>query len=1061
MLSCYSIHLSVFFFNTVDNDENAHPKSLQEPLPQKLSAPLVFPTVQSSKPEMNGNMKILNNGTYLSPGTAATDVDADVRSMDSNLSNVTLGRGKPVSFHDDASRPLNIPVMPALSLRSMGTGSKKLKKFRKGVGDGYESDSAYLSEGGRKSKEKEKKKKFKANEEKRKVGNDAELDPDQRKRKRSFVNAVRGRKDKDLDVGYATDGSSLRTQKSKKEKSKSKRPKDEDMGEAFYETDGNKKSKTKSFFKLSGKSSKPDLTKDRATTPPVPLVREQMPLPIAQRFATTLASPTSECTPSLDEKGTTTSHGTSMPPTSLDGSRSTTSLDVSLPSARSSKFTITEVPALNLPSLSFQSLNVAVDAAQLPSPSLPSQLSPPVSLPSSTQTRGTSRDSQASLESSSSETSYPQSRTSASVVSASTSNISSSFTSHSHFQMYSPLTGHGMGAGSTSTTKSNSQHSHGHGYGQMQRIDTFGRPSVGSLPTSPPSSTGIPAAVAGTMTFEIARDVATVPLMMRRQQERRELEPMARIQDGHPPTQSPPALEAETYPRRMSVSLPPTAPLNISKGGLRIKPSLEKINLLGLRKDNREYVSGGATPPPISSSSTTKASHSVTSPMSAGQHGLPLSPMPPLQSLSSGNQTLSPHTFISAPNSTTTSPMTDTNPTIPSRFPSRPRLSLNPTPKGNQLVAPTVLAYYDIPPPSPPPMGPLPLPPQLPNDRSKMSRSSSPVHRNRSRSPNPSFFTNHTPTFDGPAQFPTPAQLRQRMLDRTPRKLPSDGETSQVPAAHIVRTTSNMRRGKESPFPAAPISQRTLAPAGLSSSGGSKESVDLHEGVTSHEEPPPRSSILSIQPGPLNNQERRVLDSVLARKEERRSSWIDFGDALLSSNPSEEDDDGRDQLDANGSRLDHGQQQDFLDRLTDSANRSEESAHSAMSLPSSQDLGLENPDPPNIGYTWGDSLTVGDRTSRWSGSIYSRMSIMDEEESNAARDRFVKRVEAMLAEGHAVAEEFERDSAGVGVAAPRISRKGMGRDRHIPPVPKLPDALAAESILRSEAVPGGRVWNKF
>jgi len=1024
----------------------------------------MLPEPQNLKIHINGNTNNVNNRTRLSPGVVAGDFpDADARSTTSNT-----GWGMPVAFPDGAPLPPNIPPVPATpepSVHSVAT--KKLKKLRKGTGDGYESESGYLSEGRRKSKEKDTKKKAKAKEGK----SDAKdiglmVDPDQRTRKRSFVDAVRGKKTKDIDMGYATDGTSSKTQKSKKDKAKHK-----DAEVIHYETDGaNKKSKTKSFFKLSSKSSKPDLTKDRATTPPVPLLKEHMPLPIAQRFATTL--PSNESTLSLDETRSSTSHGTSMPPSSFEGFSSTTSLGISPATPGPNKFK-NEVPPLNLgklPSLSFQPLNVPVDVAQPPSPqSAPPHLpSPPVSFPSSAQSPGTIRDSQASSQSSSSGASNPRSRTTTSEASITPSIISNSFTSpstsHSHFQISSPRIGHGVGAGSTSTTTSMSQHSHGYHYGQNQRMDNFGRPSAGSRPTSPPSSAAAAAAAAGMMSFQITRDVSTVPLMMRQyQQEQPGPEPQAQIQDdGHAPTQIPQPVETEqveVYPRRMEVALPTIPPLNINKGGgLRIKPSLEKINILGLRKDNREQLSAGGATPSSTSPAPFRLSHSANSQMSAGQSGFPVSPMhlSPLQSgrsrngtpispphsLSPGNLTLSPHTFISAPNSSTSSPVFQ-NTIIPPRSQSRSRLSLNPPPNGNQLVAPNVLAYYDIPPPSPPPMGPLPLPPQLPGDGSRMNSPISP--RNRSRSPVPPFPAN---SLDGPsAQFPSPAQLRQRMLDRTPRRLPSEDPSGAGPIP-------NLRRGKEPPFPPAPVFQKNFGPEGVSSSGASDESAESGEGVVYHVEPPPRSPILPV---PLNNQEKKVLDSVLSRKEVKRSSWIDFGDVL----PIRDNDtlgSRNDEHDVGGSA--EGDDGSLEGASEVHGSRSEESAYSDRQLTrsrSSEVLKPANSNPPQVRYAWDDSLTIGDRNSRWSGSVYSRMSIMDEEESNAARDRFVKRVEAMLADGGSnntpPADETE------GGVARQTSRRGVGRNQFIPPVPKIPDAFAAPT--RSEAASTGRMWNKF
>jgi hypothetical protein len=102
-----------------------------------------------------------------------------------------------------------------------------------------------------------------------------------------------------------------------------------------------------------------------------------------------------------------------------------------------------------------------------------------------------------------------------------------------------------------------------------------------------------------------------------------------------------------------------------------------------------------------------------------------------------------------------------------------------------------------------------------------------------------------------------------------------------------------------------------------------------------------------------------------------------------------------------------------------------------------------------------DGKSMGDRTSRWSESVYSRSSsistgILDEEESEERRNRFVKRVEAML----------------------DAEKKVQQAQAHIiPPLPEIPHAYAniihrqngninENAGHRSDVTPG-RSWNKF
>jgi hypothetical protein len=90
-----------------------------------------------------------------------------------------------------------------------------------------------------------------------------------------------------------------------------------------------------------------------------------------------------------------------------------------------------------------------------------------------------------------------------------------------------------------------------------------------------------------------------------------------------------------------------------------------------------------------------------------------------------------------------------------------------------------------------------------------------------------------------------------------------------------------------------------------------------------------------------------------------------------------------------------------------------------------------------------DDGMVGDRTSRWSESVYSRSSILDEDESSERRDRLLRRVEAML--------DAERAQT----------------QAYIPPLPKLPQPYSniihkpiGNAGSHSNISPG-RSWNKF
>ena len=122
---------------------------------------------------------------------------------------------------------------------------------------------------------------------------------------------------------------------------------------------------------------------------------------------------------------------------------------------------------------------------------------------------------------------------------------------------------------------------------------------------------------------------------------------------------------------------------------------------------------------------------------------------------------------------------------------------------GQTPQRPHVLAYYDLPPPSPPPNGPLP---DVPSD---ISRSTSPswsmMDSSHSRFPR-----------SAPADTNDPRGLQQRPmaspLDRDPRPTtaaphPLSREiTVDVPT--IVEPTPPVQRGRVSPFPTAPVLPR-------------------------------------------------------------------------------------------------------------------------------------------------------------------------------------------------------------------------------------------------------------
>jgi hypothetical protein len=229
------------------------------------------------------------------------------------------------------------PEFPIPARPTTPGGTRKLLK-KKSRGDGYESDGGYMSETGKKKEKKTKKEKKKADEEsaiavesekeakKRVAKEEKKEQEEERKRKKSFLSAAKALKKAEKEAadktngGYDTDGAvnagkNKPLAKSKTKKSKSKTESAEGVG---YETDGAgyqssasvgvKKSKSRFFNKLSGKSSRTDLRADVEPVPALPPSHETEPisLPIAERFATSL-SPATLSTSSLSESRPTPS----------------------------------------------------------------------------------------------------------------------------------------------------------------------------------------------------------------------------------------------------------------------------------------------------------------------------------------------------------------------------------------------------------------------------------------------------------------------------------------------------------------------------------------------------------------------------------------------------------------------------------------------------------------------------------------------------------------------------------------------------------------------------------
>ncbi|KAJ3479071.1 hypothetical protein NLJ89_g12345 [Agrocybe chaxingu] len=174
---------------------------------------------------------------------------------------------------------------------------------------------------------------------------------------------------------------------------------------------------------------------------------------------------------------------------------------------------------------------------------------------------------------------------------------------------------------------------------------------------------------------------------------------------------------------RSPASSPPVVPLNINKpgGAMRVRPSLEKLNLLAPPINSNAH--GSSVPSPISPSSYVMVTP-VPSP------GLPPSPNPLSRSMTRGgggnrDGMLGPLSPGVVPSGDYLVPSPSAGATGFMRGAS-PAPGVGPGAANGGLTSPNVLAYYDMPPPSPPPQGPLPsVPPNAQPAGSSSSASAS------------------------------------------------------------------------------------------------------------------------------------------------------------------------------------------------------------------------------------------------------------------------------------------------------------------------------------------------
>ncbi|KAG6899371.1 hypothetical protein C0993_010836 [Termitomyces sp. T159_Od127] len=786
----------------------------------------------------------------------------------------------------------------------------KLKKKR---GDGYESDGGYMSDGGKKKKEREKEAKERAKEEKQQEKREKE------ERKRSKSIKVKKRENKDgYATGYDTDGASKR--------SKGK------AGDGDYETDSgyisstSTKGKSKGrFFGLKSRQSKADLPQEGVPSMPV-LDKNPVALPIASKFATTIDTGplmTGESLNSMISKAMDGPMASVFSPSSVTTFPSSISTSSPHPTSRTS-FSPTSRESLGSTessgsmSASASSLShshskrrgfqfhgqdlvpksgggshvnatspsqIALHPSAISSPSSATQSSQPISLPN---THRASIRNPTPIETS---------------VEAFSEQDSPSHSSKSPPSAFSPV--QHSSSNSLGNPRSEFSPVHHSSSNSLNSPSVF-TPQIFPTARNPSLSRGpsvtraqLPQSAASGSVSLPEPDIPLSPVPVLSTQH---VDPLLSATAQSTRIPAPVAVQPRISPTiiAQSLRLPSRTPTSPSR------PS-PTTAIQALRPRPRNPPTDGFGPRPILSPSIKSPSFS----------DLP-SPSP------TGSQ-----------QSLTIIPSTDY--IVPSPHPS-------PLP----LQSPSVLAYYDIPPPSPPPSGPLPkIPPPL----SVPSRSKT-------------------------LERPTNGAMAR---SRTPEPRP------------LNQPIPSVQRGRESPFPPRPVLPQTRA------------SNVISEAETDFKIPMNREFHGSSLPKGKNDQvvEQREVDKARDWMKERDSvakrssdgSW-DAIAAYGGDDDDDEEEDMRDVLD----RFEEAKIDMEIDALQSELNggnalgrnRSFEAIEKRITGRYEDDQDLEYRDD-------GD----GEIHSRWSGtmSIYSRASVLDPEKSEEARQRFIKRVEDLYGDG--------------------------------------------------------------
>ncbi|CAL1701695.1 unnamed protein product [Somion occarium] len=312
----------------------------------------------------------------------------------------------------------------------------------------------------------------------------------------------------------------------------------------------------------------------------------------------------------------------------------------------------------------------------------------------------------------------------------------------------------------------------------------------------------------------------------------------------------------------------------------------------------------------------------------------------------------------------------------PSPLPSR---SPSPNPSTQTLSRPHVLAYYDLPPPSPPPSGPLPsVPGEAPT--SPFAKAQNAMLHNRDGSGSGTTEgASDRPSFSPVRKTPAQGAATMPSSPLPPPATPLYARSQTASPSLFLHRAGSTQRGREPPFPSRPVLPREesaeLVRRTSVSRNGIRRPPFSADATGSYGNRPAREfeqSRLDAHWQPRSASAMDVRDHSPDKRGGRRS-WSEYNEI--------EHDNIRSPTDT------HPVVDDVISMLR--AHKKDLDQTSTLVPPSEDDA------RSSLYFDVDDGASgQGDRYSIWSAK--SRASILDGERSGNMRDRFVRRVEAMV-----------------------------------------------------------------